>query len=101
MLITDQINAARTVFPQCRFDQENCRDGIQGLRHYQWPPINEAKPKDLRVTQRKPLHNWASHPSSAFCGAAVAIRQPAAPPVEKERELIPGGGYARAYTPFG
>ena len=71
MFISDQINAARTVFPQCRFDETRCADGIQALRHYQWPPLSESG-----VAQRKPLHNWASHASSAFCGAAVALRQP-------------------------
>lgn len=80
MLITDQINAARTIFPQCRFDKEKCADGIQALRHYQWPPLSAEG-----VGQRKPLHNWASHASSAFCGAAVAIRQPKGPQPKKEQ----------------
>jgi phage terminase large subunit len=73
MLITDQINAARTLFPTCRFDEQKCADGIQALRHYQWPALSAEG-----VSQRKPLHNWASHASSAFCGAAVAVRQPKA-----------------------
>ncbi len=80
MLISDQINAARTVFPQCRFDMTKCADGLQALRHYQWPALSAAG-----VGQRKPLHDWASHASSAFCGAAVAIRQPKAPVNTKPR----------------
>ena len=84
MLITDQINAARTIFPQCRFDLQKCTDGLQALRHYKWPSLSEqaqldTDPRGIQSpgpVQRKPLHNWASHASSAFCGAAVALRQP-------------------------
>jgi phage terminase large subunit len=83
MLIADQLNAARTVFPTCRFDAVKCADGLQALRHYQWPPLSAEG-----VSQRKPLHNFASHASSAFCGAAVALRQPKAePPARTERRL--------------
>jgi phage terminase large subunit len=90
MLVTDQINAARTVFPQCRFDLERCADGIQALRHYQWPELSAAG-----VGQRRPLHNWASHASSAFCGAAVAVKQPknAPPPAARERRT-PGSAWS-------
>jgi phage terminase large subunit len=84
MLVTDQINAARTIFPQCRFDEGKCADGLQALRHYQWPALSVDG-----VAQRKPLHNWASHASSAFCGAAVAVRQPKAPPVAAPRQRVP------------
>lgn len=71
LYITDRLNAARTIFPQCRFDGEKCADGVQGLRHYQWGP-----PTKLGVSKREPLHNWASHPADGFCTAAVAIRAP-------------------------
>jgi phage terminase large subunit len=64
------INAARTLFPQCRFDQDKCHDGIEALKHYQWGPINEHG-----VTKRDPLHNWASHAADAFRGAALAIKE--------------------------
>ena len=84
MLITDQINAARTIFPQCRWDEQKCADGLQALRHYQWPALSAEG-----VAQRKPLHNWASHASSAFCGAAVAVRQPKAPPAAVPKPRIP------------
>ena len=84
MLITDQINAARTIFPQCRFDLVKCADGIQALRHYQWPALSAEG-----VSQRKPLHNWASHASSAFCGAAVAVRMPKAKTPRGEEPSAP------------
>jgi phage terminase large subunit len=82
MLVTEQLNAARTIFPTCRFDAVKCADGLQALRHYRWPPLSAEG-----VAQRKPVHDWASHASSAFCGAAVAVRQPKAdkPPAERRR----------------
>src|SRR5439155_9747762 len=36
MLVTSQINAARTIFPQCRFDADKCAQGLHALRQYQW-----------------------------------------------------------------
>jgi phage terminase large subunit len=71
LYVADGINAARTIFPQCRFDAEKCADGLQALRHYQWGPVNERG-----VRSAEPLHNWASHASDAFRGAAVALKQP-------------------------
>jgi phage terminase large subunit len=71
MLVADAINAARTMFPQCRFDAGRCADGLQALRHYQWGPVNEQG-----IRKREPLHNWASHAADAFRGAAVSMKQP-------------------------
>lgn len=85
LLVTDQINAARLFWNQCRFDQAKCADGLQALAHYQWD-TRDAKPEELdpragrddsKVRKgREPLHNWASHASSAFMGCAVAVKQP-------------------------
>ena len=98
MLITDQLNAARTIFPQCRFDERKCADGIQALRHYRWPPISADGQE-----KRKPLHDWASHASSAFCGAAVAVKQPKlAPPKPEHPRMLPQPPrMSGSYAPFG
>jgi phage terminase large subunit len=69
--VHEGINAARTVFSQCRFDADKCADGLQGLRHYQWGP-----PDANGVARRLPLHNWASHPADAFRYFATAIQAP-------------------------
>lgn len=69
LLKPDALNAARTIFPLCRFDAVKCAEGLQGLRHYQWDRT-AAEPG-----KRKPLHDWASHPSEAFLTAAVSIRR--------------------------
>ncbi len=68
LLVTDQINAARLFWNQCRFDAVKCADGLQALAHYQWD-TREAKAPDLdpragrdndKVRKGKePLHNWA------------------------------------------
>lgn len=85
------INAARTFFSQCRFDEHKCADGIQALRHYQWGPLNEHG-----VTKRDPLHNWASHAADAFRGAALAIKEP-----KKENKVLEFEPPSRkVYAPF-
>lgn len=78
LYVTDRINAARTLFPQCRFDAEKCADGVQALRHYQWGPIVEglSAPGKPVYKGREPLHSWASHGADAFCYAAIAAKQP-------------------------
>lgn len=68
----DRINAARTIFSQCRFDRDKCADGLQGLRLYRWGPPNANG-----EARREPLHDAASHPADGFCTLAVAIKQPA------------------------
>lgn len=111
LLITDQVNAARLFFNQCRFDAEKCSDGLQALRHYQWD-TREAKSEELdprpqkgneRVRKGKvPLHNWASHASSAFMGAAVAVKQPKREEAEKPKGPPPAPPRLPGpYTPFG
>lgn len=93
--VTDRINAARTRFPQCRFDSEKCADGLQGLRHYQWGP-----PTAQGVSRREPLHNWASHPADGFQSATSAIQEErAAKPAKKITPRPPV--WRGDYAPFG
>jgi len=79
--IKTRVDAARTVFPQCRFDADKCAEGIQQLRRYQWEPGAIKRLPGGGTTQMAPsgrdLHNEASHAGSAFCCAAVGMRQPA------------------------
>jgi len=118
LLITDRINAARTIFSRCRFDQEKCADGLQALRHYQWEgdtcsecqgtgklqgttcPIchgtGQADPEKKK--KKEPLHNWASHGADGFQAAAVAIK---APPEKEERPTPPPRLRPQTYIPFG
>jgi len=84
--LTDGINAARTIFPQCWIDVERCADGLQALRHYRWAPEGQ-----LGQQKREPLHDWASHAADAFRYFAVGIRRPEQPkPVDLrvKRQLV-------------
>jgi phage terminase large subunit len=65
--IHDGINAVRTMFPRCVFDQNLTQDGWQALSHYQY------EVKDGRRS-KLPMHNWASHGADAFRYAAVGLR---------------------------
>ena len=67
--ISDGINAARTIFPQCYFDQTHCADGINALRHYRWPD-----PAHSGAVPHEPLHDWASHASDGFRYFAVSAK---------------------------
>lgn len=65
------ISAVRTIFPQLRFNEPTCFEGIRHLRMYQWGP----KPEDGHVLV-KPKHDEHSHAADALKTLAVAIREP-------------------------
>ncbi len=67
--VTDGINAARTIFPQCFFDKDKCSDGLQCLRRYRY----EVDP-DTGLFSKKPLHDEWSHGADAFRYAALSLR---------------------------
>lgn len=68
--IKDGIEAARSIFNRCWFDENKTADGLQCLRHYQYDVDPETKERSM-----KPLHNWASHGSDAFRYLAVGLRE--------------------------
>jgi len=55
------IDSVRMILPKCWFDKEKCDKGLAALENYQL----EWNDKRGEPGER-PLHNWASHPSSAF-----------------------------------
>jgi len=68
--IKDKINAARTVFPNCYFDEKRCADGLQHLRHYCY----EVNP-DTKQFSEKPSHKGGhSDAANAFEYFAVASK---------------------------
>ncbi len=75
--IADGINAARTVFPQCYFDESKTADGVNCLRRYRYEVDDNGQFK------KTPLHDDASHAADAFRYLAVAV-QP-----EKPKKPIP------------
>lgn len=65
----DGHNAVRAILPRCRFDMENCADGIEALRQYrrEWDDKN-------RTFRDRPLHDWCSHPADGFQTLALGIK---------------------------
>ena len=55
------IESVRNALPNCWFDREKCKLGLDALRQYrkQWDEKNQ-------VFKNKPLHDWYSHAADAF-----------------------------------
>jgi len=66
--IADGIQAARTIFPNCYFDQGDTVDGIAALGAYKYDVDDDGTRSKL------PEHSWASHGSDAFRYMGVALR---------------------------
>ena len=71
------IAAVRTLFPQMRFDEGKCHEGIRHLRMYSWG----EKPPDGRVLT-KPKHDEHSHAADALKTLAACIKEPTGDTVE-------------------
>ena len=65
--ILDGINAGRTVFANCYWDEIRCADLLDHLRKYQW---------DDRKERLAPKHDQHSHASDAYRYMSVAMRPP-------------------------
>lgn len=98
--IDSRINFARTIFPQCRFDAEKCRDGIAQLRRYQPEPAALTGVK-RGIKSGKDLHNEASHAGTAFCCAAVGMKQPKEKPEAPLSVIVRPPRLPGPYTPYG
>lgn len=64
------INAARTIFPNCYFDETNCADGLQCLRRYRY-----EWDEDNRTFSRTPVHDEWSHGADAFRSLAMSLQE--------------------------
>jgi len=67
--IADGINAVRTIFPNCYFDEKLCSEGIQRLQHYKFE-VNEE------TLAKEPLHDINSHGADGFRTFAVGVKAP-------------------------
>jgi phage terminase large subunit len=83
--VVDSINAARTIFPKCYFDRENCADGLQCLRHYRY----DVDP-DTKQFSRSPLHDIYSHGADAFRYIGLMVNEP--------RKVRPKAAYVPAQS---
>lgn len=68
--VADGINAARTVFQNCWFDEVKCADGLQALRRYRYD-VDEVTGQ----FSRNPLHDDASHAADAFRYLALSLKE--------------------------
>jgi len=66
--VEDGIHAARLLIPRCWFDRDNCRDGLEALRHY-----HRAYNERTRQFRDQPVHDWSSHAADAFRTAAIGM----------------------------
>jgi phage terminase large subunit len=80
LAITTGIDATRSVFTQCRFDTDKCREGLSALEHYQWGEVAATGQE-----RTKPLHNWASHGADALRTFGVSAKPEKRPLPPKEK----------------
>lgn len=83
--LANGINAVRTLFGKCYFDEANCADGLQCLRHYRYDTVKDTS-SDGSSLKGQPLHDWASHGADALRYFAVAMQEPVRPVVYRPRE---------------
>jgi phage terminase large subunit len=86
--ITDGINAAKMVMNSCWFDEKNCEDGLNALKHYRY-----KLDLDRRLVGEAPIHDWASDGADAFRMLAVVIRPPERKPAGFLSSLFGGEGF--------
>lgn len=80
--VAEGINAARTIFGNCWFDEAKCADGLQALRHYRYE-VDEITGQFSRT----PLHDPASHAADAFRYLAVSLKEPVKPKPRAARPM--------------
>jgi phage terminase large subunit len=81
--ISDGINAARTVFPLCYFDEQRTAAGLRRLRMYRYGEM-----QSYEGPTREPLHDVNSHCADAFRTLGVSIREPKKDRQAEERRQV-------------
>ena len=72
--LEDGINAARTLFPLCYFDELKCEVGLKALKSYRYEVFGDVI--ENQSLSRAPLHDWASHAADAFRYLTIGLRLP-------------------------
>lgn len=83
--VANGINAVRTIFPNCWFDEAACEDGLQALSHYSFKVNPETKERS-----KEPDHTWSDGPD-AFRAFAVSVKEGAegVTPPQVPAEIVP------------
>jgi phage terminase large subunit len=77
--VSEGINAARTIFPNCWFDEAETQDGLNCLRAYHYEIGDDGS------RSKNPVHDWSSHGADGFRGMGVALKDDAPKPKLKPR----------------
>jgi phage terminase large subunit len=64
------INAARTIFANCYFDENKCADGLNALRRYCYDVDS-----DTNQFSKEPRHDENSHAADAFQTLALSLKE--------------------------
>lgn len=67
--IDDGIEAARSIFSRCWFDEEKCQQGVDALASYH--KDYDDKRREYKI---KPVHDWSSHAADAFRYLAIVAQ---------------------------
>jgi phage terminase large subunit len=82
-LISNRINAARTIIKRCEFHEADCEKGLDGLKAWAF----EFNP-DTQVFGKDPCHDWASHPGDSYSYGCQVMEGLVALPAEKETDAF-------------
>jgi phage terminase large subunit len=95
--VADGINAVRTLFGRCWFDEGKCADGLNSLRHYRYGKVTKRDATGITsdATTREPIHDEHSHAADAFRTFGVGIQEPKAkkPAASPARRYVGAGGW--------
>lgn len=72
--VKEGIEAARTVFDQCWFDEIKCEQGLNALKHYKY-----ERDETTGEWSKNPVHEWSSHAADAFRYMGIAIEHESRP----------------------
>jgi hypothetical protein len=82
---TDAIEAARSIFSRCQFDEADCQQGLKRLRHYRKEWDGERG-----IWRDTPRHDENSHGADAFMTFACSGFKPTTPLPPSMRTNKPG-----------
>ena len=68
------IDEARSIIPQCWFDEDKCFRGLEALEHFQRQKNKVLSTDEKPVFSKTPLADWAIHAADGFRYFAVAYR---------------------------
>ena len=83
--LQDGIQAARSTFPRCNFNEKTCEDGIEALKFY-----HHAYDDEKKIFSDNPVHDWASNGADSFRYLSLVWKEARAEPdnIPIDQQLI-------------